>query len=75
MKKFLLLTGASAVGIPVGAVLHNAIYGLFIYFFGKYFWERIGLSDEPVFFVMATIICPIAFLAGAIGSIVLAVKR
>ena len=31
LKRFLLLTGASAVGIPVGAVLHNLVYGVFIY--------------------------------------------
>ena len=36
LKKFLLLTGASAAGIPVGVVLHNIVYGLFIYFFPIY---------------------------------------
>jgi len=30
--------------------------------------------DEPVFFIIAVIICPIGFLVGAIGSIVLGVK-
>ena len=75
LKKFLLVTGASAVGIPVGVILHNVIYGLFIYFFGDNFWERIGTSDEPVFFVLATIVCPLAFLVGTISSIILMIRR
>lgn len=71
LKKFLLLTGASAAGIIVSILLHNAIYGLFIHFFGTEFWNG---GDEPVFFIMAVIVCPIGFLVGAIGSIVLAIK-
>ena len=74
-KKFLLLTGASAVGIVVSAVLHNVIYGLFIEWFGAGFWDRIGLADEPVFFIMAVVVCPIGFLVGAVGRIVLAIKE
>ena len=74
-KKFLILTGASAAGILVSVLLHNAIYGLFIHFFGADFWDRIGPGgDEPVFFIMATIVCPIGFLVGIVGSIVLAIK-
>ena len=75
LQKFLLLTGASAVGFLVSILLHNAIYGLFIYFFGANFWDRISLGDEPVFFIVAIIICPIGFLVGVAGSIVLAIKN
>ena len=74
LKKFLILTGASVVGIPVSIVLHNAIYGLFITWFGAGFWDRVGLGDEPFFFLMAIVVCPLAFLVGAIGTIVLMVK-
>ncbi|MCL5986810.1 MAG: hypothetical protein M1371_09675 [Actinobacteria bacterium] len=74
IKKFLLLAGASITGILVFALLHNLVYGLFIYFFGANFWDRIG-GDEPFFFILATIVCPIGFLVGAIGSIVLLSKR
>jgi len=74
-KEFLLLTGASAAGIFVSILLHNAIYGLFIHFFGAGFWDRIGVGDEPVFFIMATIVCPLAFLVGSVGTIVLAIKK
>ena len=76
LKKFLILTGASAIGIPVSIFLHNAIYGLFIYWFGADFWDRIGPGgDEPFFFIMAIFVCPIGFLVGTVGSIVLAIKK
>jgi hypothetical protein len=69
LKAFLLLTGASAAGLPLFSGLHNAVYALFIYFFGEGFWGSMG--DEPFFFVLAVLVCPLAFLVGAIGSIVL----
>ena len=72
LKKFLLLTGASSAGFIVSVLLHNAIYGLFIHFFGADFWNG---GDEPVFFIMAIFVCPIGFLVGAVGSIVLAIKK
>ena len=75
-RKFQLLTGASAIGIPVSIFLHNAIYGLFIHFFGADFWDRIVPGgDEPFFFIMATLVCPLGFLVGAVGSIVFGVKK
>lgn len=73
LKKFFLLTGASAVGLPVFVLLHNLVYALFIYFFGANFWG--GIGDEPFFFIMATMICPLGFLVGAVGSIVLFVRK
>lgn len=75
LKKFLILTGASAVGFFVCILLHNLIYGLFIYLFGQNFWERIGLGDEPVFFIIAIFICPIGFLVGLIGSLIIYIKK
>ena len=32
-------------------------------------------GDEPVFFIIAIVVCPIGFLVGAVGSIVLAIRR
>jgi hypothetical protein len=72
-KKFLLLTGSSAVGLPLFAILSNLVYALFIYFFGENFWGTGG--DEPFFFILATIVCPISFLVGTIGTIVLTAKN
>jgi len=75
LKKFLILTGASSAGFSVSVFLHNAIYGLFIHWFGVDFWGRIGLGDEPVFFFIAIFLCPAAFLVGAVGSIVFTIKK
>jgi len=61
LKKSLLLTGASAMGLPVFVLLHNVVSGLFN-------------IEEPVFFIMAIFVCPIGFLVGAVGTIVLAIK-
>ena len=61
LKKFLLLTGSSTVGFLIFVLLHNLVSGLFN-------------IEEPVFFIIATIVCPIGFLVGAVGTIVLAIK-
>ena len=75
LKAFVILTGSSILGFFVFSVLHNLVYGLFIYWFGADFWDRIGTSDEPVFFIIAVIICPLGLLVGTIGSIILAIKQ
>jgi hypothetical protein len=62
LKAFFLLAGASATAILVFIVLHNLMVS----------WLGI---DEPFSFVMAVFVCPIAFLVGAIGSIVLGVRE
>lgn len=72
-KAFLILTGSSAIGITVFGVLHNLLFALLIKLFGEDFAVRMG--DEPVFFILATIVCPIALLVGIIGSIVLIAKK
>jgi len=59
---FFLLTGASAVCIPIFAILHNLVYGLF--FHGKD-------GDEAVFFILAVLVCPALFVIGMLGSLVL----
>jgi hypothetical protein len=71
LQKFFLLTGASAAGFFASFILHNAVYALFIHFFGKGFWNG---GDEPFFFIMAVFVCPLGFLVGAVGSIVLRVR-
>ena len=73
LRIFLLVAGISlAVGI-ISVFLHNAIYGLFIYWFGEDFWERSGVGDEPVFFIMA-LLSVVAFAVGIIGSLVIFIK-
>ena len=67
-KAFFLLAGASAAAMPISALLHNVVYGLFILWFGEGFWERHG-ADEPVFFILAIVVCPALFFVGTVGSI------
>ncbi|MCX5633589.1 MAG: hypothetical protein NTW93_07960 [Phycisphaerae bacterium] len=64
-KFFFILTGASAVCIPIFVILHNLVYGLF--FHGKD-------GDEAVFFILAVLVCPALFLLGVLGSIVLLIS-
>jgi len=75
LKWFLILTGASSAAVFPSVILHNLVYGLFIYWFGEGFWERIGLGDEPFFFILALVVSPIVFLVGSVGSVVLLIKR
>jgi hypothetical protein len=75
LRKFLLLSGFSLAGFFVFVLLHNLIYGLFIYFFGQDFWIKTGIGDEPFFFILAVIVCPIGLLVGLIGTIVLLIKK
>jgi hypothetical protein len=67
-KVFFWLAGVSAAGVPLCVVLHNLMYGLFIRWFGQDFWGRQG--DEPVFFILAIVVCPLGFVIGAFGSLV-----
>lgn len=75
LRKFLMLTGVSSAGFLISVFLHNIIYGLFIQLFGDDFWNRIGMGDEPLFFVIAIFICPLGFIIGVVGSIVVFIKK
>lgn len=68
-KTFFILTGASAAGMIAFLLLHNLAYALLTKFFGEGIWS--GMGDEPVFFILATIVCPLALIVGVIGGIVL----
>lgn len=74
LKFFLILTGASAAVFVASILLHNFIYALFIFLFGSNFCINVGLKDELIFFLIAVFVCPIAFLIGAVGSIILLIK-
>ena len=72
-KVFFILTGSSALGMGLSMILHNLVFALLIKLFGEGIWG--GMGDEPVFFILATIVCPLTLLVGAIGSIVLIAKK
>ena len=70
-KVFFILTGASGFGIGFSLAMHGLVYFVAIKLFGEGIWNNVPGNDEPVFFILATIVCPLALLVGAIGSIVL----
>jgi len=73
LRIFLLVAGISLGAFIISVFLHNAIYGLFIHFFGADFWDRSGVGDEPVFFIIA-LLSVVAFAVGIIGSLVMFFK-
>ncbi|OGO00420.1 MAG: hypothetical protein A2Y59_00370 [Chloroflexi bacterium RBG_13_52_14] len=75
LRNFLLTAGASLTGLPIFALLHNLLYGSSIYPFVMGFRGRLSMAEEPVFFLLATLVCPLGFFVGTIGSAVIALKR
>jgi len=73
LKRFLLGAGISFGAFIISVFLHNAIYGLFIVWFGEDFWDRIGVGDEPVFFFIS-LLAIMVFAVGIIGSLVMFIK-
>ena len=75
LKKFLILTGASAAGFFVFVLLHNIFYALeqitgyitILYYLMK--------ALEVAFFLIAIFACPIGFVIGVIGTIVMFSKK
>ena len=68
LNKFKLLAVGSAIGIPVFAILHNAVYAVGIMMFGDKFWDA---GDEAIIFIVALFVCPIGILVGVVGSRIL----
>ena len=71
LKKYLILTGASSVGFLVSVLLHNFFYGLGIIAANitvlKYLMEGLHVA----FFLIGIFACPIGFVVGAVGSIMM----
>jgi len=82
IKKYLLLTSYSAVGFLVSVILHNAFYAL-----GEIASKFSGLIDIMIvlhyvaeildvgFFLMGIFVCPIGFLVGITGTVILLIKK
>lgn len=66
---FLLMCGFAAVAFPAAVLLHNAVFAAGIALFGEDFWPGLGMPDgEPVFFVLAVVVSPLAFLVAVLGT-------
>lgn len=75
LKKFLLLTGASALGFPVLVVLHNLFYALEAVTQNLPILSGLTGFLHALFFLIATLVCPLGFLAGVITSLALLAKK
>jgi len=75
LRKFLILTALSAAGFFVFIFLHNFFYAMAVLsqdiIVLKYAMEFLQI----VFFLVATLGCPIGFLIGVTGSIIMFMKR
>jgi len=75
LKMFLILTGASAVGFLLGVVLHNFFYGLGMVTGHIITLKYITGALHVTFFIIAIFVCPIVFLIGAVGSMLMLIKK
>ena len=75
LKKFLMLTGASAAGFFVFVLLHNIFYGLAQVTSHITILSYLMKALEVIFFLIAIFACPIGFIIGAIGTIVMFNKK
>lgn len=71
LKISLAICGAALAAITLFILLHNLTYSLVVQKsqFGIMTFE--GNRDEPFFFILAVIVCPIVYLASAVASIIL----
>lgn len=75
LKKFLILTGASAAGFFVSVLLHNFLYGLSEIIRHITLLHYLTEALHVTFFIIAVLVCPLGFLIGTIGSIVLLIRK
>lgn len=75
LKKFLFLTGLSAAGFFVGVFLHNAFYALGTVTNQIVILGHLAEILDVAFFLIAVLACPLGFLTGAVGSIILLIKK
>jgi len=75
LNLFLMLTGISSAGFFICIILHNLLYALGMItshiIILKYMFEVLHVA----FFIIGILACPIGFLVGAAGSIVLFIKK
>ena len=75
LRTFWILAGASTIGFAVGSVLHNAFYALGTVTGDWTILNAVMQVLEVVSFVFAVLLCPIAFLVGTVGAIVIIIRQ
>jgi len=75
LKRFLVLTGISATGFFVFVFLHNMFYALGVITNQISILSLIMEFFHATFFIIAIFVCPLTFMIGFIGTIVIFIKR
>ena len=75
LKRFLILIGGSATGFFLFVLLHNLFYGLEIITSQISILSLIMEILHTVSFIIAIFVCPLGFVIGAIGTIVVFIKK
>ena len=75
VKKFLILLGASFVGFFVFVWLHNALDSLEEIAGHVIVLSYLIEGFQAVFFFLVAFICPVFFTVGAVGGVMLFIKR
>ena len=75
LKKLLILAGASAVGFFIFILLHNIFYALAQVTSHISILNYLMKAFEVIFFLIAIFACPIGFVIGVIGTIVMFKKK
>ena len=71
---YLLLSGFSSAGFLIGVVLHNLLYALGTITENFVILNKIINFFEVAFFLVATIICPVGFIVGVVGTLIVLKK-
>ena len=75
LKRFLILTGSSATGFFVFVFLHNFFYGLGIIVNQIPVLSLMMEVLHAAFFIIAIFVCPLGFVIGITGTIVVFIKK
>lgn len=71
LRVFLIITGFSAAGILIFSVLHNFFYALGVLSGNIALLSSFMEILHAASFIISLIVCPILFLVGVIGSIII----
>jgi len=74
-KSFLILSGACGSGFSLTFLIHTLIYAVFSGFFWSNLIASHRITLNIIFGVFLSIVFPIGFLVGIVGSIIFFIKR
>lgn len=75
LRRFLILTGVSAVGFLASVLLHNFFYALGVLTNNIFVLHFLFEFLHGAFFIIGLFICPVGFLVGGVGSIFCFLKK